>query len=215
MSGMLDATASQIVRHLMQAGGSTIPELSRAIGRSTVTIRRQLLELVSQEAVEVTARHHVRGPGRPEKVYTLTRRAHALLPGDYQELACRLLEHLFTALPDHEARALLAGSAVQLAESLSRDWPEDRALRRRRAIQALDDRGYVPAWREAAPGPGIVFGHCPYLLATSRVRDVCVFDAALVTGLLHTEVALGPSIAAGEPACVFLTVDMPPPVRIK
>jgi predicted ArsR family transcriptional regulator len=215
MSGMLDDTSAQIVRCLMQVGGSTIPELSRAIERSTVTVRRRLLELESQGAVEVVARHHVRGPGRPEKVYSLTLRGHVLLPDNYQELACRLVEHLFTALPDSEARVLLAGSAVQLAESLSRGWPEDPALRRRRALQALDARGYFPAWREAAPGQGIVFGHCPYLLATTRVRDVCIFDSSLVMGLLHSEVALGASIAVGEPACVFLTVDIPRSYRIK
>jgi len=215
MSGVTDDTQAAIVHHLKQQGGSTLAEISRALGRTSVTARHHLARLERAGAVEALPRRHLHGPGRPEKVYRLTARAEMLLPDNYQEMACQLVEYVLHTLPQPEAARVIAGTAQQLADQLSRNWPEDLPARRRRTLEVLQSRGYFPSWKDPADGSCLSLRHCPYSLAASRSPALCAFDASLLTTLLKTELTLEQSIAHGDPVCELrLSVDRTPDFRI-
>ena len=216
MGGVPNATQAAIVAHLKEQGGSTLAETSRAVGRTTVTIRNHLARLERAGAVEAVSRRHLHGPGRPEKVYRLTPQAETLLPDNYQEMACQLVEHLLRTLPQPEAARLISGCAQQLAGELSQDWPEDLPTRRLRTLATLESRGYFPTWQDPADGRCLRLLHCPYALAASRVPGLCVFDVSLLSALLNTQVTLERSFAQGDRSCeLHLWVDRPPSFRIK
>lgn len=216
MTGMHDDTQLAIVRHLRQQGDSTLAEVSRGLGKTTVTIRHHLSRLEADGAVVATSRHHARGPGRPEKVYKLTPRAVPLLPDNYQEIACQLVGHMLHTLAQADAAQLLSGSALQLAAELSQGWADDGASRRRRTLEALEARGYFPTWQDAGGDRCLRLRHCPYAVAAARAPGLCVFDVSLLGALLGTEVSLEQSIAQGDSVCEFsLSVDRLPSFRIK
>jgi predicted ArsR family transcriptional regulator len=205
-----------IVANLKQQDGSTLAEISQALGRTTVTIRHHLARLERAGTVEAITRRHRHGPGRPEKVYRLTPQAEALLPDNYPEMACLLVEHVLHTLSPTEAARLISGCAQQLAAELSQDWPEDLPTRRLRASAMLESRGYFPTWLDLADGLCLRLRHCPYSLAASRAPGLCAFDVSLVNTLLGTEVTLEQSIAHGDPCCELrLSVDRPASYRIK
>jgi predicted ArsR family transcriptional regulator len=216
MGGVTNATQAAIVAYLKQQGGSTLAETSRAVGRTTVTIRHHLTRLERAGAVEAISRRHLHGPGRPEKVYRLTPHAETLLPDNYQEMACQLVEYLLRTLPQPEAARLISGCAQQLAGELSQDWPEDLPTRRLRTSETLESRGYFPTWQNPADGRCLRLGHCPYSLAASRAPGLCVFDVTLLSALLNTQVTLERSFAHGDPCCELrFSVDRPASYRIK
>jgi len=216
MGGMKYDVQTALVGHLKRQGPSTLAQLSRALGKSSVTVRHHLGRLEQLGAVVDSPRHHPEGPGRPEKVYRLTPLAIPLLPGNDRELATELARQLQTVLPEADASKLFHDSGVRLAGRISQEWPEDPATRRRKALDALEDRGYFPSWEEDTGGKRLQLRSCPYDSAATSCPTLCAFDTGLLCGLMACDVTSERSIARGDPFCAFhLSVDSPSAFRIK
>ncbi|MCJ7513343.1 MAG: ArsR family transcriptional regulator [Anaerolineales bacterium] len=213
---MTDASQVAIVRHLKQHRDSTVVELGRALGRTSVTVRHHLAPLQQAGLVEALPRRHLRGPGRPEKVYRLTPLADDLLPENYAELACRLVDHLLQTVPEAEAARILSGSARDLARRLAEGWPDGLPARRDLCLQALETRGYFPSWTGSQEAGQLRLTHCPYWSAAIHSPALCQFDTSLLGGLLGASVTLEHTFARGDPDCEFrVAVDTLPAYRIK
>ena len=213
---MPDDVQTAVVRHLKRQGPSTLAQISRALGKTSVTVRHHLGRLEQLGAVEDTPRRHPEGPGRPEKVYRLTPQATPLLPGNDRELAGELARQIQRVLPEADATKLFHDSGVRLAGQISQEWPADPASRRGNALEVLEQRGYFPSWEDDTGSLRLQLRNCPYASAATSCPTLCAFDTGLLCGLLACNVTADRSIAHGDPFCEFrLSVDSPSTFRIK
>lgn len=186
----------RIVEVLKRRGEASVGELSYALGLTPVTIRHHLEALTRDRIVaEPTARRKP-GPGRPEMVYALTRRAESLTPRNYGELCASLLEAIRETPVDAE---WLASSAGQILPR--RSPPTVRRSGIPGAVEFLEARGYFPSVDQAGEIPVLILANCPYLEVARAFPQVCRFDLALIEALLGKPVVAETSIALNDTCC--------------
>jgi predicted ArsR family transcriptional regulator len=131
-------------------------------------------------------------------------------------LAAELAHQVQRVLPDAEASGLFFDGGQRLARQISQEWPADPLSRRRKALDALEQRGYFPSWEDDRGGLRLQLRNCPYASAAIRCPTLCAFDTGLLCGLMACTATADQSIARGDPFCQFhLSVDSLSAFRIK
>lgn len=198
----MSGSQQRILEEIKRRGPQSVAELSRALGRTTVTVRHHLAALQEAGLVGEPVPRPRLGPGRPEQAYDLTSRAHERLPDNLAELCEYLLGVIDCALPRAEFDATLRNAGRRLG--LEARLPSSARLedRLRHAAGLFEARGYLPTMHAGDPAR-LSLAHCPYRNLAQIHPALCLFDQSLLEALLGVPCSLAGRIADRRPACVF------------
>ena len=194
----------RILLFLRRHGEASVAELARGLALTQVTVRHHLQHLIRGGLVALPEKRHRGGPGRPEKVYSLTDHAEPMLPGNMPELASALLETLEARHGSEWLRKALMASGTRAAGSIHLASAPGSDTFLSEVLTALDERGYLASAGRWSGRRCISFAHCPYLAAARLSPAVCAFDQALVETLLQEPVVLFRRISDHDDRCMLL-----------
>jgi len=200
----MQATRQAILEHLKQHGPTTVDELAEVLGLTTVTVRHHLDILRSEKLVGEPMVRHRTSRGRPQYVFGLTEKASAHFPKSYDQLAATVLDELKAQQPQL-VNVIFEGVAARL----SADAPtpvdgEPFAERLNRAINFLNDRGYVARWETAPEGYVVHTNNCPYEAIAGLHPELCQMDMVLIGNLLGVVPQRLSRLAEGASSCAYL-----------
>ena len=194
-----EATVDEIVQELKERWGKTI---------TAVTVRHHLTRLQEDELISSPEPRHRTSPGRPQHVYSLTERAAAQFPNNYQQLANSLLQGLQHHLPAEGVNVILEDVALQMAtEANIPDAPLNERLDM--AVDYLNNRGYDAQWEKADSDYVLYTNNCPYHQIAEQNDILCEMDIRLVATLLGVIPRRHTHIKAGEKSCAYLIPALP------
>src|SRR3989304_991911 len=130
----MQSTRQHILEYLQRQGRATVKELGSLLGLPSTGIRQHLTVLERDGLVD--AREERGRVGRPTLVYSLTEKADALFPKNYDALAAILLEEVRCSQGNERLHDLL----LKVAERMAAPYTE------RIEGRSLPERG-----RETAP----------------------------------------------------------------
>ncbi len=201
----MQTTRRLILQYLKEHGEATVDELAAVLQLTTVTVRHHLDVLRSEELVAEPATRHRSSPGRPQFAYALTPKASAHFPKNYCDLAASVIEQVRASATPGDVNVFFEGIAGRLAASAPAagvDEPVEQRLTR--AVEFLNDRGYVAHWEPSPAGPLLHTCNCPYEGLAGDNPELCGMDLALVSRLVGVDVQRQCRIAEGAPCCSYL-----------
>ncbi|HEX6134679.1 MAG TPA: helix-turn-helix domain-containing protein [Longimicrobiales bacterium] len=188
---------------LKQRGPSTIPELAAEAGLNVETVRHHVRGLVGQELV---AREGTRrsGPGRPEVVYVLTKRAESLFPRREGELLRELVMHLKRS--GHEAlleEFFEMYIGARRGEALARVAGLKGRARVEEAGRILSELGFMAEVDPGETGAQLRLCHCPLREVVDVTTIPCRAELGFIRELVGERLARLSYIPSGDASCTY------------
>ncbi len=204
----MQQTRRDILEILRRRGQSTVgdlvEELTRRRGKITsVTVRHHLGRLQEEGLVANAELRRKNSPGRPQHIYSLTDRADAYFPNNYQRLVSSMLAEMRRQLPDDGVNVILEGVAQQWAEeSTVADLPVQRRMDA--VVEYLSTQGYEASWESAPEGFILHTSNCPYHLVAEGNLALCEMDMRLVASLVGAVPRRLTRMKMGDDTCSYL-----------
>lgn len=182
----------------------TVVELARQLEMAPVSVRHHL-EVLQGEHLICAPR--VRRPGtvgRPRQIYSLTEAANAYFPRSHDLLARQLLFELKDVLPSAELQTLFERLADSMAAE-ARPLPANATLKQRveRAVEFLNERGYLARY-EMVDGHYVLYTlNCPYQGIAEQHRELCGMDRRLLDRLIGESPVVINRMTEGSCRCAY------------
>lgn len=197
-------TRQAILEYLKHHGPATVDELADRVDLNSVTVRHHLDILRREELIGDPIVRRRSTPGRPQYVYALTDKASAHFPKNYCDLAARLLEEVKASTPPETVNALLDGVAHRLSAAAPRTSDgETLAERLDRAVDFLNDHGYVANWEQRGDRFLLHTCNCPYEALAKANHELCGMDLTLTSSLLGAGVERISRVLDGAGSCSY------------
>lgn len=206
----MQQTRRHILDILKAQGEATVDEIVEALQKlrgkqiTAVTVRHHLTRLQEDNLITAPQMRHRSTPGRPQHVYSLTQKAVAQFPNNYQQLASGLLRGIQERLPPEGVNVILEDVATHMADDAEiPDVPFNERLDM--VVDYLNTRGYEAHWETAGDDYILHTSNCPYHdLASSENESLCDMDLRLVASLLGTVPRRHARILKGAASCAYL-----------
>jgi predicted ArsR family transcriptional regulator len=199
---MRTPTRLLILDYLRKQQTASVRDLSRSLDMTGANIRHHLAMLEANDVIELISQRG-EGRGRPENVYSLSRR---VLGDGLDDLAGALLAVCIRSMPAPVRDTSLQSLALRLASENNSNKDFLFPQRLSRMVDRLNVLHYQSRWEAGLKGPLIYLGHCPYAAIIAQNPELCRMDAILLehlTGLpVHQTLKLQ-SNAKGYPYCAF------------
>lgn len=197
----MQKTRKLILEYLKDHSQATVDELAEVLGLTSVTVRHHLDILRSEELVAEPVIRHRATPGRPQYTFALTEKAS---PKNYEGLALKMLAEMKARAPQ-TINVIFEG----VAESFSAEAPQPRPgesliFRLDRAVEFLNQRGYVARWEATSEGYVLHTDNCPYEALSPNHPELCAMDRTLVSNLLGVNAQCLGRLAEGAESCAYL-----------
>ncbi len=138
------------MQHLLKQGEATAQALAEHLAVSAQAIRRHLKDLSAEELIE----HRIarEGMGRPNYLYTLSRKGRDRLPAQYGEFALSLLDTLAETVGQEQVKDILHKQWQRKAQTYRAQVGQGPLLERvQRLVQLRQAEGYMAEWHEMQP----------------------------------------------------------------
>lgn len=205
------STKTQILALLKRSGGSSVDELTRALGLAPMTIRQHLAELERDGMIAAT---EVRRPtGRPHFVYALTLGGEETFPRRYDVLAELILKEVASLEPgdiaelDSSGRTELVLERVAervAAEHRSRFEGKNLPARVELLTEFLQEESGFAEFERTEKGWEVRDYNCAYHKLVDSNQNVCHWHLTLMQKLLGEDVQHERSLCAGSECCRFV-----------
>lgn len=187
------ATVDDIVDDLIQRRGAI----------TSVTVRHHLGRLQDEGLVTTAELRRKHSPGRPQHIYSLTEKADAYFPNNYQRLVTGLLSEIHRQLPPEGVNVILEGVAQQWANDLELSaLPLERRMEA--VVEYLNAHGYDASWQAADQGYILYTTNCPYHQVADGDTALCEMDMRLVTSLVGAVPRRLTRLKTGGESCSYL-----------
>jgi len=201
----MQTTRRQIIDILKRTGPATVEDLSQELGITSVTVRHHLDVLRTEGHVSDPIIRHRTTSGRPQHLYTLTPQADELFPRNYNGLADILLSEIKTRLEDRQINVIFEGAAARLlADAPHPIAGELMATRVQRAVEFLNQKGYVADWEPQPDGLLIQTRNCPFDGLAESNPELCSMDLSLITSLMGVQIERVCHRTEGDVTCAYL-----------
>ncbi len=188
-----------LLHALKRLGAATQREAAADLGLARETVREHLNALGADGLVERSGTRRG-GPGRPEIVYRLTRRAEALFPRRDGEVLGELTAFLLARGGEAALREFYAQrSAARLAAARARLAGLSGRRRLAEVARILSDEGYMADVVDGA----LRLAHCPIASVVGVTRLPCRAEQALVEGLLGRKLRRTDYLPEGGMSCSY------------
>jgi predicted ArsR family transcriptional regulator len=196
-------TRQLILNHLKEHTQATVDGLANVLSLTTVTVRHHLDILRSEGLVAEPEVQRRAARGRPQYLFTLTAKAAAHFPKNYESLAGHLLAEIKAASP-RTANVIFEGVAQRfVAEAPPMVRGEPLAARFNRAVAFLNERGYVAHWEKTRDGYVLETSNCPYATLSGEHGELCELDSTLMGRLLGASAECIGRQATGAARCAY------------
>ena len=201
----MQSTRQAILDYLKTHGQATVDELASVLALTPVTVRHHLDILRGDGLVGAPIIRHRTSRGRPQYVFTLTERASAHFPKNYDDLATKLLDEVRVQGGEPFVNVIFEGVAARLsAEAPALVAGEPFPVRLERAVTFLNGRGYVAHWEAAEGGFLLHTCNCPYESLAGRHPELCHMDLVLIGNLLGAVPHRVTRVVDGATSCAYL-----------
>lgn len=203
-------TRQAILEYLKHHGPATVDDLADRVDLNSVTVRHHLDILRREELIGDPIVRRRSTPGRPQYVYSLTDKASAHFPKNYCDLAARLLEEVKASTPPDAVGALLDGVAQRLSAAAPKMADgEPLAERLDRAVDFLNEHGYVANWGQSGDRYLLHTCNCPYEALAKANPELCAMDLTLTSSLLGAGVERVSRVLDGAGSCSYCVETSP------
>lgn len=199
----MQATRERILKILQERRQATVDELSRELGLTSATIRHHLDTLQSEGLVEMPDLVRRSTPGRPQYLFKLTDAAAQHFPKKYAELAEMLFAELEERLAPDELERVLRRMAGQIVAEFPSIPDEDFDSRVNRAVQFLNDKGYMARCTKSDAEYILQVSNCLYRDVAQAHAQLCKLDRELVARLVQVTPHHHSRMGEGEAVCLY------------
>lgn len=199
----MKSTKDRILHSLLKRPGSTINDLTEAIGINPISVRHHLTNLQMEGLVEAQEERH--GVGRPRLTYALTEHGMERFPTRYLRLTSRLLDQLKSSLPQPMVSKLFTEMAASLAEEYAEQMQDLGMEERLNLIRdLLAEEGFTIEWEKMEGQYRIHEITCPYLQLGQHHPEVCTVDQTLISKMLAVPAEKVQCILDGSAHCTYV-----------
>lgn len=203
-------TRQAILEYLKHNGPATVDELADRVRLNSVTVRHHLDILRREELISEPVVRHRSTPGRPQYVYTLSEKATTHFPKNYCDLAAKLLEEVRASTPPDGITVLFEGVANRLSATAPKPSGDEPLVRRLdRAVDFLNDHGYVANWEQQGDTYLLHTRNCPYEALAKNNPELCKMDLSLASNLLGASVDRVSRVLDGDSSCSYCVASTP------
>ena len=197
-------TRHKILVLLKKHGGMTAAELGRALGMTSMGVRRHLNTLLRDGLVDY--RRVQRGLGRPSFVYSLTMLADDLFPKNYSALTNELLHYVEQLDGEEKIEQLFQRRGERrLRQAQARLAGKELAEQVAELACILDEDGYLAEWEQLDADTWFVREfNCAVRLVAERHRQACGSEIEFIRAALpEAEVTREHHILSGDGQCGY------------
>lgn len=181
----MQATRERIVKILKERQHATVEELSDELGLTPVTVRHHLGILKGEGLIAEPTVRRRKSAGRPQYVYSLARKASALFPKRYADLACELLDGARSFMQPEQVDELLEQIGTKFAGQACIEEQCDFESRLAAVIEFLNEQGFMARWEKTADGSYLLHvANCLYEDVARRDHAVCAIGCAMLSKLV-------------------------------
>ncbi|MFQ6019978.1 MAG: helix-turn-helix transcriptional regulator [Dehalococcoidia bacterium] len=198
----LQSTRQRMLDYLQRHGKATVKELSQLLGLTSTGIRQHLTVLERDGLVQ--AREERGRVGRPTLIYSLTEKADALFPKNYDLLANVLLEEVRDSDGNEHFHQLLHKVAERMAAPYI-DQVKDKPMEERvkEAARIMEGQGCLVDIKQEGDTFYIDEFTCPFPKVAEQDRAVCALHVDFVRILTGGDTRLTQSLLRGQCACTY------------
>ena len=179
----MKSTRQRLLELLKNRNNQTAAELSRALGVTQADARYHLSKMVNEGLIVVVGQQRAGRRGRPARRYAL---AEAALKDNFDLLSSALLTITLADLSQEEQKSFLCRVAAALVGETDLQGPLSQRLVR--AIEKLNELGYVSRWEAHATAPRLILENCPFAKLLNQHPQLCQLDACMREILLDEPV---------------------------
>jgi DeoR family suf operon transcriptional repressor len=199
----LPRTERDIVLALKLHGPTNIVQLSERLRASTSSLRPHLGQLESDGIV----RHHtrVKGPGRPQYLFSLTEEGQELFPTAVSQFGVSLVRFLARRNPDLLKEFAVEAQSRYLQDAAGELSGLDYDDLMQALTAALSAGDYMPEPKpDDDENVAVTLHHCPLAAIAAEFPAICDFEQASLQEMAHgTEVKRTLYRFDGDPVCVY------------
>ena len=193
---------------LKERGPATVGQLSEALNLTRATIRHHLDILRGEGLVDAPRAKRRPTAGRPQHLYALTGRADDYFPNNYVEFADLTLREIRDRVGLDELESIVRGVAQRMAAEVPRPTPgEPMPQRLDRAVNFMNQKGYLARWELTERGYLLHAVNCPYRALTRQHHEPCIMDQMLLTELLGVKPQRVNWLVSNDAACTYLVPE--------
>ena len=188
---------------LKMKGPMAIIPLSKELGITTEGTRFNLLKLAAEGLVESNT--EVKGRGRPQQIWSLTRAGHAKFPSQYQAVTLRLIESIRCIFGDEGMQAVLAYNEEGLKSNYAKmlEGAQNLEDRVKKLAEIRNSEGFMASYEKNDEGYLLIENHCPICEAASVCQKFCQVEFQVFTELLGSKVKRIEHLFSGGRRCVY------------
>ncbi len=202
-------TRDQVARAILEAGPATAVELAERLSITPAGVRRHLDALVeegiltSREPYQSAQSTHMRGRGRPAKVFLMTDHGRETFEHSYDDLALSALKFIASNNSKYSIQDFAEQRAREIeGRALSRIDPAATLSEKSLALaHFLSDEGFASSVSSGPMGEQLCQHHCPVAHVAAQFPELCEAETASLSRLLGTHVQRLATIAHGDGVC--------------
>ncbi len=181
------STKQDILQYLLKQDRATAQELADALDISPQAIRRHLKDLEAEALIEYKSVQS--GMGRPQHVYSLSRKGRDRFPNHYSEFAVSLLDTLTETLGEEQASSILRKQwerkALEYRDKVGKGSVQERVAK---LVKLRQSEGYMAEWNPLEPTDSNQFILKEHNCAISNVAEtfpsVCGHELEMFAAVL-------------------------------
>ena len=206
-----------LAQHPMgSSGGLTVLELTEKLSVTATAIRQRLERLV--EAGLIEREKNLKGRGRPQFRYQLSKLGQRLSGASYADLATALWQELIE-LPNPQQRSrIMRRVAARMGQGLLDSVPSDAPISEKMAAtaDALVERRIAAAIDDSGDLPVLDVQSCPYpeLANEKSGRQLCEMEQEMLSEAIGHSIQLDCCRLDGHTSCQFRPVIEPEPKQV-
>ncbi len=173
---------------LKKNGPMPIIAIAKELGITVEGARFNLIKLASEGLVE--ANNEVKGRGRPQQVWSLTRAGHRQFPASYQEVSIGLIKKIQDIFGDQGMYAVLASAEEDLILKYAKHIREGQNLEKQLQLLAeiRTEEGYMASIEKNEAGYLFIENHCPICEAARVCQNFCSVELRVFQSLFKEEI---------------------------
>jgi len=195
-------TREKILKTLLSFPGSTINDLSEAVGINNISVRHHITSLEKEDLVISSEERH--GVGRPRLTYTLSDKGIEKFPTQYLKLTRRLLDYLRDNKNTSDIEEMFRNIGKEIADSYVIKIGEKSLDEKVHLVKSiLTDEGYIIELKKNEDSYTLTSLSCPYLRVRQDYPELCSLSHSLISELLSQTVNIISCRFEGDDHCIY------------
>lgn len=190
---------------LKMRGPQPLSVIANEMQITTEGARFHLLKLANDDLVQSTT--EVKGRGRPQQIWSLTKLGQARFPDTHAELTVKLIRMMRETLGEEAVQAVIEANEKSGISKYSNELKESTDLESkiRQLAEVRDREGYMAEYIKDEEGYLLIENHCPICAAAQICQRFCGSELNTFQTLLGEEVTIKriDHIIAGARRCAY------------